>query len=68
MNTTPLEEASIEAEYQLIVETLKKTKFNKSKAAELLQINRKTLYNKLNAYEKKIASSMAETKPIPGTY
>jgi DNA-binding NtrC family response regulator len=51
MNLTPLEKAAIEAEYSLIVETLKKTKFNKSKAAELLQIDRKTLYNKLDYYE-----------------
>lgn len=27
--------------------TLKKVNFNKSKAAEVLKINRKTLYNKL---------------------
>lgn len=48
---TPLDRAAIVAEYNLIVETLKKTKFNKSKAAEVLQIDRKTLYNKLKIYE-----------------
>jgi DNA-binding NtrC family response regulator len=68
MSLTPLDEAAIEAEYHLIVETLKKTKFNKSKAAKLLQIDRKTLYNKIDAYEKRIAQPRADKKLIPGTY
>lgn len=68
MNLTPLDKAAIEAEYSLIVETLKKTKFNKSKAAELLGIDRKTLYNKLTAYENMIASNGAKRESIPETY
>lgn len=68
MNLTPLDRAALEAEYDLIVKTLKKTKFNKSKAAELLQIDRKTLYNKLEAYEKLIAPSGAIQEPISTTH
>lgn len=34
-----------------ILEALKQTNFNKSKAAKLLQITRKTLYNKINQYQ-----------------
>ncbi|MGB5821759.1 MAG: sigma-54 dependent transcriptional regulator [Saonia sp.] len=33
-----------------IIKALKKTNFNKSKAAKLLQVTRKTLYNKINHY------------------
>lgn len=68
MNLTPLDEAALEAEYNLIVETLKKTKFNKSKTAELLQVDRKTLYNKLEAYERLIAKPRANRKPISTTH
>src|SRR5690606_2076980 len=38
------------AERQTILDVLEKTSFNKTKAAELLNIDRKTLYNKLKAY------------------
>ncbi len=38
------------AERQAIVEVLEKVAYNKSKAAELLNIDRKTLYNKLKLY------------------
>jgi two-component system response regulator HydG len=42
-----LKSAANEAEYQMILEALKKARFNRSKAAELLSIDRKTLYNKM---------------------
>lgn len=37
-------------ERQLILDVLQKTKYNKSKAAQLLNIDRKTLYNKIEKY------------------
>jgi two-component system response regulator HydG len=37
-------------EKEIIIQTLQKTKFNKSKAAKLLNIDRRTLYNKLKLY------------------
>lgn len=38
------------AERQAIIEILERVNYNKSKAAELLKIDRKTLYNKLKLY------------------
>ncbi|AWX44160.1 Virulence transcriptional regulatory protein PhoP [Flagellimonas maritima] len=38
-------------EKEKILNALKQTNFNKSKAAKLLQITRKTLYNKINQYQ-----------------
>ncbi len=46
-----LKSAAFMAEYQTILSALKKVNFNKTKAAELLNIDRKTLYNKLKAFE-----------------
>ncbi|OFY65539.1 MAG: hypothetical protein A3H98_02650 [Bacteroidetes bacterium RIFCSPLOWO2_02_FULL_36_8] len=40
------------AENQTIIDVLRKTKFNHTEAAKILNINRKTLYNKLKAFEK----------------
>lgn len=39
-----------EYEKEQIIKALKQTNFNKSKAAKLLQVTRKTLYNRINHY------------------
>jgi len=46
-----LKSVSGSAERQAILDVLEKTGFNKTRAAELLNIDRKTLYNKLKAYD-----------------
>lgn len=46
-----LKSASLDAEYDMIVEALKQVNFNKSKAARLLNIDRKTLYNKMKQHQ-----------------
>ncbi|MFM6976803.1 MAG: sigma-54-dependent transcriptional regulator [Sphingobacteriaceae bacterium] len=45
-----LKNVAQEAEYETIMNVLKEVRFNKSKAAELLQIDRKTLYNKMKGF------------------
>jgi two-component system response regulator HydG len=45
-----LKAVSIDAEYEMIVQALKKANYNKSKAAKLLNVDRKTLYNKMKQY------------------
>jgi len=45
-----LREAASLAEYKTIMSVLKQVKFNKKKAAELLKIDRKTLYSKLKNF------------------
>ncbi len=49
-----LKAVSVNAEKHAILEVLEKTGFNKTKAAEILNIDRKTLYNKLKAYNIKL--------------
>ncbi|QKJ32677.1 sigma-54-dependent Fis family transcriptional regulator [Mucilaginibacter mali] len=44
-----LKNAALEAEYDTILKVLREVNFNKTKAAEILQIDRKTLYNKMKA-------------------
>ncbi|MFI5218574.1 MAG: sigma-54-dependent transcriptional regulator [Bacteroidia bacterium] len=50
VETHNLKSAALEAEHELILKTLKEVNFNKSKAAKILNIDRKTLYNKMKAY------------------
>lgn len=45
-----LKSIALNAEFEKIVEVLKKVNFNKSKAAQLLNIDRKTLYNKMKIF------------------
>jgi two-component system response regulator HydG len=42
-----LKSVALKAEYNKIINVLKEVKYNKTKAAQLLNIDRKTLYNKL---------------------
>ena len=51
LSESSLKEASIDAEYEMILQALKESNYNKSKAAQLLKIDRKTLYNKMTLYE-----------------
>lgn len=44
-----LKNAALEAEYETILKVLREVNFNKTKAAEILKIDRKTLYNKMKA-------------------
>lgn len=49
-----LKSLAIQSEKALIAQTLKEVKFNKSKAARILKIDRSTLYNKIRKYELEI--------------
>ncbi|MGQ3014205.1 MAG: helix-turn-helix domain-containing protein, partial [Flavobacteriales bacterium] len=49
-NTVDLKVISEDIEKKKIVEALEKVKYNKSKAAQMLNIDRKTLYNKIRLY------------------
>lgn len=46
-----LKDAAAKAEYETIMNVLKDVNFNKTKAAEILNIDRKTLYNKIKIFE-----------------
>jgi two-component system response regulator HydG len=49
-NVVPnLKAAALEAEQEMIMNVLRQVNFNKSKAAKLLNVDRKTLYNKMKA-------------------
>ncbi len=49
--TPGLKDAASKAEYEAIMSVLREVNFNKTKAAELLKIDRKTLYNKIRSFE-----------------
>lgn len=46
-----LKNANMEAEYHVILDALKQANYNKSKAASLLNMDRKTLYNKMRQFK-----------------
>jgi two-component system response regulator HydG len=46
-----LKTANMDAEYEVILNALKQVNFNKSKAAKLLNVDRKTLYNKMKQFK-----------------
>jgi two-component system response regulator HydG len=46
-----LKTANLDAEYEVILDALKQSNFNKSKAAKMLNIDRKTLYNKMRQFK-----------------
>lgn len=46
-----LKNAALEAEYDTILRVLREVNFNKTKAAKVLNIDRKTLYNKMKAID-----------------
>lgn len=46
-----LKTANLDAEYDVILDALKQSNYNKSKAAKLLNIDRKTLYNKMRQFK-----------------
>lgn len=48
-NVPNLKSISLEAEYEMIMSVLKQVNFNRTKAAKILNIDRKTLYNKMKA-------------------
>ncbi len=51
MGHADIKNAAHEAEYEMIIKVLKKVNFNKSKAAKILNIDRKTLYNKIKNFQ-----------------
>ena len=46
-----LKDTAAKAEYEAIMQVLKEVNFNKTKAAIILNVDRKTLYNKIRNYE-----------------
>lgn len=55
VNKNDLKDVSSKAEFETIMNVLKEVNFNKSKAAEILNIDRKTLYNKIKNYERSVS-------------
>ena len=52
-----LKDSAAKAEYETIMKVLKEVNFNKTKAAQLLHVDRKTLYNKIRGYKGENATS-----------
>ena len=50
-STMALKDSASKAEYETIMHVLKEVNFNKTKAADLLGIDRKTLYSKIKSYK-----------------
>jgi two-component system response regulator HydG len=50
-NVTELKEATLITEKEVITNALEEANYNKSKAAKILKIDRKTLYNKIKQYD-----------------
>jgi DNA-binding NtrC family response regulator len=63
----PVGSSIAEVEQQLIVATMERCGGNKTKAAEILGISLKTLYNKLSGYEAAKNSAMAPDPDAPPT-
>lgn len=70
MTITPLKKALIELEYKFILQALEKTNFNKTKAGEILGMDRTSITNKVRIYQKMKAEEqkLAKKESIPGTY
>ncbi|MES2775186.1 MAG: sigma-54 dependent transcriptional regulator [Bacteroidota bacterium] len=51
---TDLKNAATQAEYETVMKVLQQVKYNKTKAAEILHIDRKTLYNKIKSFEEQM--------------
>jgi len=62
MNLTPITKATIVAEFEAILDALIEADFNKSKAAEILQVDRKTLYNKLDKHKELGTAKLRKTQ------
>ena len=54
---TDLKNAATQAEYETIMKVLQQVKYNKTKAAEILHIDRKTLYNKIKGFEEQMSAN-----------
>jgi DNA-binding NtrC family response regulator len=68
MALTPLKKALIETEYKFILQALEKTNFNKTKAGEILGMDRTSITNKVRLYQKmKAEEENLQKEPIPGT-
>lgn len=65
MTLTPISKATLVAEFETILDALIESDFNKKKAAEILQVDRKTLYNKLGRHKELGTAKLRKT--ISGT-